>query len=249
MDTNKATEEKLDQYVLGRMNEAEKADFTKALDQDSSLAEALDLHHQMAQGIKIHARADFRKKLQGFQQQWNTQNEPKVIPLYRRIATWASAAAVLLLLVTATFWMTSAPMSNQDIYSSVYEAYPSMFSSRDAVAGDLPRANEFYQNGQFDQALVIFDQLLEAEPEDARLLLMGGVCLLELDQSEKALTYFQKIIQLKDIYLSDQATWYAALSYLKQDQSAAAIPLLEQLAQQPKADRKKEATALLKLLR
>jgi len=257
MDVNKALEEKLDQYLLGRMNEAEKADFVNALENNPELAAQLDLHQQLAEGVKLHAREDFRNKLKNFQDQLKTKEETevktkeevKVKPLYRRIAGWAAAAAVLLLLVTMSLWMSRTSMTSQEIYAQAYEPYPSMFSSRAGVSGDLPRANEYYQNEVYGQALIIFDELLTAKPNDARLLLMSGICLLEEDQAPKAFTYFQKIIELKDIYLSDQATWYAALSLVKQDQKEAAIPLLQQLADQPKADRKKEATELLKLLR
>ena len=77
MDINKALEEKLDQYLLGRMNETEKADFVNALKNNPALAAQLDLHEQLAEGIKLHAREDFRNKLKSFQDQWNTKNETK----------------------------------------------------------------------------------------------------------------------------------------------------------------------------
>ena len=258
MDTNKGIEEKLDQYLLGQMSEAERTDFTKALDKDPDLVAQFALHQQIVDGVKTYARQDFRKKLKNFQKEWNkkqavkapvVETPAKVKPLYRRVTTWAAAAAALILLLSVAFWLNQAPLSSGDLYAAYYEPYPSLFSNRNVTEGDLPLANEYYQNKDYEKALGIFDQLLVEQPNDAKLLLIAGICQLENDQAAAALTYFQKIIDKEDLYLMDQATWYAALSHLKQDQKTKAKALLKQLEAKPKADRKNEAIELLNEMR
>ena len=55
---------------------------------------------------------------------------------------------------------------------------------------------EFYNKGQFNQALMQFERGLEFHSDDEKLLYMKAVCLMHLNHREAANTIFKKVIEI-----------------------------------------------------
>lgn len=265
MDFNSELEEQLDRYLLKRMSTEEQTTFEASLKQNPELALKVKLHSEMAQGIQTYVNRNMRGKLKTFQQEWYDKQKnktieitrateikkEKVVPQAKRrtLAPILAIAASLLLVLSVAFWVINSPQSAEELYLAYYEPYPSMFSSRSATSEQaLMEANEHYIHRTYGQALLGFEKLLQDQPDNAKLLLVSGICQMEEGKLEEAKTKFQKIIDNNDLYLLDQAIWYMALVELKQNNESAAQKLLKELVAKPKADRKAKAEKLLEAL-
>ena len=86
--------------------------------------------------------------------------------------------------------------------------------------------------------------VLEAQfPNDIEIQLYKGICLLEMDKFSQAETIFETISRGNSAFLT-KATWYKALSYLKQEQFEACKNTLKTIPESAE-----EYTQAKKLLR
>ncbi len=246
-------EEQLDGYLRGQLSGDELEQFKLELKSNPDMATEFELQEKIIKGIGTYVHRDIRGKLKGFQKDWYTRQEkstptPAASPKRRRLMyPLIAVAATFLIAVTALFWLNQkASTSSTELYAAYYQPYAALSTSRDnSGETQTMQANDFYKNKEYDKALPIFEKLLDEKANNSKLLLVSGICQMELGKFDVASQYFQKIINSNDLYLTGQATWYAALCELKQNNVKQTKVLLQQLLAEPKGDRKMEAAKLL----
>jgi len=82
---------------------------------------------------------------------------------------------------------------------------------------------------------------------DPKQLLAEASQYYQNNQTEKAIQTLQKVVEHSSEVYKQDANWYLALCYLRQNESPKAKPLLEELKQN--SDYKKDAKAILKQLK
>ena len=148
-------------------------------------------------------------------------------------------------------WQFIANQKNtpEQLFAQTYEPYTASISTRDATAEEsLTQANEYYNAEKYKDAIPLLKTALSNQPKNSNLELALGNAYLSSHQIDLAISHFQNIIQRKDALYIDQAHWYLALSYLKNDQVEKCKNILELLANDSKADFHVEAKQLLKKL-
>jgi len=236
----------IDDYLQNKLSAEDRADFEEALVTNKELKEKYDERMAIVHGAKQVGRDELKKRLQRIHQEVNST--PAVTPAKQRsiLPYLASAAAAIALLVVSWFvFFTGSPTSPSQLYAKHYAPYELRIASRDQSNEiQLAQLDEQYKQKNYSAALPLFEEQLKENPSNAQMLLGAGICQLELDQPTAARQHFKNIISYNDLRLQDQARWYTALSYLKENQPKQALPHLKNI----KKDKETEAQELINLL-
>jgi len=131
---------------------------------------------------------------------------------------YISAAALFLIACSAVlfFWNRS---NSEKLFEEYYKPYPNIIPMVRGSDEDfnLKAAMILYNSGSYEQAVTEFDKILSTDDKNESALFYKGISLLSLGKGEKANPEFQKVINIKDSRLKDQAEWYFALSFLQED--------------------------------
>ena len=97
-----------------------------------------------------------------------------------------------------------------------------------AALDDARKANEAYRNGNYEEAIKLYKNAVESNPENPRLLFNLGNALAKAGQPEEALRYFEQFKSMTDDprqksmadynmgkIFTDQQQWDKALEYYK----------------------------------
>ncbi len=102
-----------------------------------------------------------------------------------------------------------------------------------------------YNTKNYSLALQLFEKAIASGESVNRFdpYLKAGITSLKLEQLRSADDYLMQV-RINDVLQYDQATWYLALSAIKQDQNKKAVAYLTELSNK-KGEFQKEATALI----
>ncbi|NVO01633.1 MAG: hypothetical protein HXX09_02945 [Bacteroidetes bacterium] len=113
--------------------------------------------------------------------------------------------------------------------------------------GDLKLALEKYSSNDYKGAADDFDRVLDQSPANEEALFYSGVSNLSLNNVEKAITNFKKMLTNTKSKFYEPSKWYLALAYIKIAKKADAKKLLIELIDS-KGEFKKQAEDLVKEL-
>lgn len=219
--------ERIDRYLTGAMDSAERQAFEAELTADAQLAEDVILQRDMGAFLR---RREHRNALQAqlrdigrahFQAE---KKEAKITPMSRRRILWigamAAAAGLALFLLRPLLF----PPSLFDQYAE----YPALALAQKSSAGpaDWSAAETAFNSGRYAAAEMPLEQYLAAYPTDMQAQLYLGICKMELDKHTEARQIFGELVQGGESF-KDYAQWYMALSYLKAGDAAACRRVLD----------------------
>lgn len=156
---------------------------------------------------------------------------------------WLAAAAALALLAVAV-WFISSPEPAE--YNQYAQHVPLSLTLRGAADQAASEAESAFNEKNYPAAFAALDRLLAEQPDNLTAQLYKGICLIELDRTADARAILVPIANDTSA-LRIEATWYVALSYLKEKNTAACRAELLKI---PSGDvRYEQAQALLKKLK
>lgn len=146
---------------------------------------------------------------------------------------------------------------NKDYVSAIQNWEKYLNSGEEGVAEDentpklyvksfLYAANGFLQKRNYQSALDYFNKYLEKDKEaekDGKIAYTMGYCAMKLNSNDKALTYFQKAIDLG--YKEDYSMFYIASIYKDTDEAKMKEVLIDALEKYPTSKVKSKLVALL----
>ena len=153
---------------------------------------------------------------------------------------YAMAASVVLLIGIFTFNNFSNPtFSDYNNYEVI------SLTVRGAEDDLLKEAENAFNNKDFAKAETVFRNLIERDSDNLELLLYASIANIELGNYEIADTILQDLRSGNSAY-KNKATWYLALSKLKQKDHDACLEILRAIPED--ADDYKEAQKLINKL-
>lgn len=241
------TDEQIDDYIMGVLEEEKRPLFDKTLRKDQDLNIRLNQRRELIKGIEAYHRLQLKNKLKQIHEKaFVSPVQP--IAKRRNLRPWISIAAAIALLVVALVWITNQTPASEQLFADHFQAYELSLSQRGDTEQELVQLEKLYNNKDYEAALPLFESLLQENEESIQLQLGAGVTKLSLGNPKEALAYFNRIIRSNDLLFKDQAIWYAALAHLKMDDQEAAKKQLELLANDPDADHHQDAVTLLEKL-
>ena len=178
-----------------------------------------------SQGLldNLHYLKTIEEKIQGNHTQ----------PAFARVQTWYyyAAAAVVALLIAVKVLMPSQ-QNSEELFAEYFTPYPNVFEPTTRGSDLLTkRAEAFqaYEQKNYNQAALLFSELLSEKKESGVLFLLGNSNLM-LGQVTEARENFVTLINDFDD-LDVQAKWFLSLSYLKAGEEENARKILKELGE------------------
>ncbi|MCG2615368.1 hypothetical protein LZZ85_13795 [Terrimonas sp. NA20] len=231
--------ELIEQYIAGDMPPEELYAFEARINADQSLRAKVQHVQTIAVGIKESA---LEQKLKQFHQQLPNQINTPVRRNNSRIYWFSAAAAVALLIVVGLF-VSRSKSSGEKLFAQYFESDPGLATTMGSSAEyEFNLGMIQYRSGKFKEAVSVWRPLLKERPLNDTLNYFTGLAFLSMDQPDSAAHFLKQTLSLNNTAFQSDANWFLALSLLKQNKTADAVPFL----QQTKHPRKEELLSAIK---
>lgn len=216
----------IDRYLAGELSAEERKSFEERIKNDSDFAEKVLLYRSVTENLRSNFSGQeeekrLRETLLAISEEEISGKSARVVSL--RWYHWAAAASIALL---AVIWFYTDTRTLPQ-YSQYAFHEPLALAER----GDDSlkyRAEVAFNSGNYHQSIDYFNELLEHDPQNRELQLYKGIGLIELGKFQDAELILNDVRNSDSVY-KDKATWYLALSALKQKDYTKCKTLLEQL--------------------
>ncbi|MEM1322089.1 MAG: tetratricopeptide repeat protein [Bacteroidota bacterium] len=243
----------IEAYLLGQLSEGERQAFEERMAAEPELAQQVEQERKLLSGMAYFSQQQFKAELQAIHREVIEGEAVKPPPEGKKKPglPWWLIALVALGLAALLFWWLQGPAPTpQQLYAAHYEVFELPSASRDPDNQAVQaQAYALYEQGQYQQALPLFEQLLENQTNNIPLQLAAGNCHLQLNQAQAALPYFARSLAADDLLYRDQARWYAGLTQLQLGLPEAARAYLQPLADDPSSSYQTQAQGILKALK
>lgn len=223
----------IDNYFKGLLSEDEEKSFMERLSNDASFDEKFRLEEQLINALnedswsfvkvtneEVEAYSDLFKneelqRLKKTLSETNSKLKAKKKGSTERLFYYLAAACIVVFLMLKLFFNQN--VSNQELYNDyiALNDLPS-FVSRSDESSQLVKAQEFFVNKKYAEALLIFESLDDSDDFISKVLIYKGISETELGQYNDAQETFDSLIN-SNLFDAQTGYWYKALLFLKQD--------------------------------
>lgn len=247
---NKAFDsEAIDRYLSGQMKEAEKVRFEVQIVQDAELAQEVELHRDIRNGIDIFELTSLKEKLRASEHPSSGATGPPKAGNGQWLYTWVAAAASLGVVLLLGYLFLQGNVDNQALVAANYQPYPNILSpvdrSSEATRDELKEALYAYENGRYEKAITLFEQNESQLNEGYRFY--QALSYFETGRTDRAIQRLDLVIEKQDSLFYFPSLWYQALAYIQTNQVMQAKDNLETLIRNGNSYQS-EAKALLEEL-
>jgi len=220
--------EKIDDYLLGRLNDTETAEFEKELESDEAFRNEFLQQQKAVELIRI---ASLKQKLSQIHERREVLAPVRKLPA---IYKWAVAAALVLAVsVIGVRYYLGTNNFSQELYADIYRpdvGLPSLMGANDQY--DLDDAMIDYKLGDYRKALQKFTKLQVANVSPDTVQLYLGLAYLG-DKDPARMLEVYKDWQPASVQIRNKKDWYTALGYLLQGKTEAFSRAAKAIADDP----------------
>ncbi|MDD5149661.1 MAG: tetratricopeptide repeat protein [Flavobacterium sp.] len=200
------------QYIENELSAEEKINFEKQLVEDQELASSFEIFKELNLHLENKFRnanelKAFRKNLKSISKKHFKTKKSKVIDLKQ----WQFTIAASIVILFGLFFLLQNKNPSFEDYNNPENAY---FTERGDVNENLKLAQEAFNAKNYKAAISNFELVLNST-KSPEIQYFYAVSLLEDNQFPKAETNLAELKSGTSIY-KNKATWYLALSKLKQ---------------------------------
>ena len=166
-----------------------------------------------------------------------TKPDTKVRPISPTFIRYAGRiAAGLALLLVGFLGFQYATLSGDDLYAERATVYQVAASRSTETPTDSPeeRLENQYRAQRYSQVTTTYEQLNDPS---VMAMFLAGNAYLQQDNTDQAIAAFQEIVRINGSQgvnrFEEDAQYYLALSYLRANRPAEALPLLEEINDNP----------------
>jgi len=222
----------ISKYLAGELDALTASRFEEELKNDPILQKELELYEEVDEALQDKEVMELRKTLEFLNSLDNFVEENISKPRARRIKLVALAASVAIVLGFTAFSLVRT--NKQRVFDKYYQAYDLTTVTR-SDAGENSRtlriALEKYYNKDYGEAVALFEQVLEKDPDQMATQLYSGISYFEIAEYQKAGKSFSRVIEHNDNLYIEQAKWYLGFCYLKSEEKEKAFKQFTEIAQ------------------
>ncbi|HTQ29218.1 MAG TPA: tetratricopeptide repeat protein [Puia sp.] len=243
--------EYIDSYFKGEMAAGEARQFDQKIQDDPAFAEEVAYYLSVLMAGKEQVAEE---KKQRFREIYN-QGVPagETMAVIRKMSAWktwkvAAAAAVLAGLVLGLYLMFR-PMSPDQVADQYISEKLATLSVKMGVMDSVQNGLRLYNEGKYEEALQVFEGMLQTDPSNPTALEKAGIISLRLQRYDQALNYFRKLESLTNLRVNS-GLFYEALTLMRRNKDGdgeKSKQLLQQVVEN-NLDMKQDAQALQKKL-
>ena len=241
----------IDRYLDGELSGEELASFRKQLLTNDDLRRELKLQQEINNALGETEIVGLRNQLKEIHKGQHSGRKEISLPrriMASRISQLAAASILILLSLTVfTNIFKSELTANEKLFSQYYDKYEPL-----NVRASSSPADEIYLNAvnaynkeDYEQALVLFEEVLDSDQNRMEANIMSGVSNMELSKYKNASGSFEKVIDHNNNLFIEDAQWYLGFCYLKTDHTEKAIEQFTKIASST-SSRKDKAKKILR---
>lgn len=217
-------EEKIDAFLLGRMNDEEKKQFELEMENDTELAQLVEVERTLMYSIETLELKNKLKTIANQESQETIENpEATVRNLFRR--NMAIAASFLVLLAAGVWmWNSSSNGSGNELDSIFYTdaGLPTKMSGSDHYVFYDGMVD--YKREEYTEALSKWEKVNSGIGKDT-IQYYQAMALIGLNNYEEAIAMLGLLTRNSDFYFN--AKWYEVYCLIKQGKKEEARNLLD----------------------
>ena len=224
--------ELIESYIDGEMDQNEILGFEDLLSSDIGIKQDYELSMEINNSI---IEEDVMALRETMEYMYNDEIVVKRTPtIFTQKRFYYAAASMALLIATGGLIqrIASPDMDSSEVFEKYYTPYEITVTHRSGnteVDRLLLNAFEKYEEKNYEQALVLFEEVLETRKNDMALNLYSGISYMEEEKYQKAKISFDNIISDKDNLFIEQAKWYLGMCYLKTENTEKAENVLKEI--------------------
>ena len=140
-------------------------------------------------------------------------------------------AAVLFIAFSVSLYLLNQKPQHEILFATYFKPYPNIIPITRGESAEimLKRGLAEYEFENYEQAVMILEDVIKSEPANAAAHFYLGVSLLCLNRSDQAIRNFQAVLQMDNNEFSGQAQWYLGLAHLRKGELDQAKLILQNL--------------------
>lgn len=183
----------------------------------------------LSNDIKTKERRNFiNAALEESEQQNSPESKLKSFSI--RIIGFAAAALITLLLIIKSLVPSSEPNSLFQEYYKPLNAFTSTTRGSEKQIDSFSNAVEKYNQGEYQQASVMFSELISIDQNTIKYKFFSGITHLQLGNYQLAIDQLNQVLSSNDEFTKD-AQWYLGLAYLKIGKTDKAVSQFKKLSE------------------
>jgi hypothetical protein len=221
---NEETYIRFENYLANELSFEEKTLFEEQLQNDTQFNESFTLYKETTAFLEhkfSNETLDFKENLKSISDQHfeeQLESKSKVIAF----KPWYYAVAASVVVVMGMWFM----MQNDANYSDYNQHDTALFMERSVGDANLKEAQEAFNTKDYKKAAAAFDKITDFR--DPELQFFYAISLIETNNYTKAQLFLDQLREGNSVY-KHKATWYLALSYLKQDKKEECASTLKEI--------------------
>ncbi len=241
-----------ERYLAGQLDQEEKNKVDHQLESDPEFAKVFAKYLTVNQEVKDRSKAAWKEELMT-----NFDTSEKIVPAPEKgkirslNLRWLSAAAAVLLLVVAAFWILNKAPNTDNLFAETTTQIIQKRVYESTVRSSTNSFNNAFKNKDYQKAMTIAsEELLQADDLDQPIWKERlGFCHWKTNNYQKALIIFQELEKNQTLLpAKNPALWYQALTYVAMNDIDNAQQTLKQITNLPNYQFTPQATNLLKQL-
>ena len=242
----------IQKYLDNDLSDKDMKRFEADLEASTELQDDLELYREIDEALSDTEVLGFREQLTDLRREKQKGGGTGKKPIrFTKPWHYAATAAIALFLAIGLASLLDRPLDNQDLLKKYYKPYEvALINRSDNSTIDLilKNAEILYQRGEFEQAAMYFEKVLEEQPDLAGTNLYTGISYYELERFYDAKNSLNKVIEHNDNLYIEQAEWYLGLCFLALDENERAIRQFARIAS-GNSDMSTDARKVLKKIR
>ena len=243
----------LQKYLDNELSEKELARFEQELSASPDMMAEMGLYKEVDEAIADTEVLDFRAQLNDLREETRRSESGKRVFRFTRPWHYAASAALALLVAIGLATVLGRPLSNSDLFAKYMKPYELVLTNRsvdnEAIQLWMNKAQGYFLNGEFEQAIDCFDEVLSLNSNKMEADFYMGVSYMEIEQHQEASESFTRVIAHDDNLYVQKAEWYLAGCLLAMDNTDLARRKLAKIASTSSHYYKDDAAKILKRMK
>lgn len=209
--------ERIESYLEGILSVEERLAFEKELGENAVLKEEYLLQKDTHALLNLHGQLAHKEKLKVLDREIELTAKTEVKPEAKTISikkplwreTWFQMAAVVLLLISSSYFWINQQYNQNQLLQSAFQPYDDILTGR-GTPSPMQAAMQAYNQGKHEEAVAGFTKILEEEPQNIDATFYLGVSLLASEKASEAEPYLEKAAN--SAKYSEPGRWYKTLA-------------------------------------